>query len=101
MLMKNTETGQYFLSTDPYAVAGKKPYVNPYVPGDAKYETYQNRVVYQPYDGKTEWVSLLGYVLPVAESGVPNGYKTVSAATTVSFIKGAKLDANQLMLFTE
>jgi hypothetical protein len=101
MLMRNVESGQYFLSTDPYAVAGKKAFINPYSQGDAKYETYQNRVIYQPYDGKTEWVSLLGYVLPVPDTGVPSGYKQLSDATGASFIKGEKLEANQLMLFAE
>jgi hypothetical protein len=101
MLMKNVNSGQYFLSTDPYAVAGKKSFVNPYSPGDAKYQTYLDRVIYQPFDGKTEWVSLLGYVLPLAESGVPTGYTKLSDATAVSFVKGEKLNADQLMLFTE
>jgi hypothetical protein len=99
--MKNIDSGQYFLSTDPYAASGKKPFVNPYAPGDAKYETYQNRVIYQPYDGKTEWVSLLEYVIPMSGSGVPSGYKTLSDATTASFVKGEKLDANQLLLYAE
>jgi chitodextrinase len=101
LLMKNTESGQYFLSTDPYAAAGKKPFVNPYAPGDAKFETYQNRVIYQPYDGKTEWVSLLGFVLPMSDSVVPPGSKTLADATTATFVKGEKLDAAQLLLFTE
>jgi chitodextrinase len=99
MLMKNVESGQYFLSTDPYAASGKKPFVNPYATGDAKYDTYQNRVIYQPYDGKTEWISLLGYVLPKPDSGLPANHTTLSEATDVIFLKGEKRDANELMLF--
>ena len=64
LLMKNNDSGQYFITTDPYSACGKIPFTNPYPVGHAKHEKYENRHIYQPYDGKSEWISLLGYALP-------------------------------------
>ena len=101
MLMKNNDTGNYFLSTDPYAACGKKPFTNPYPVGHVKYNTYQNKHIYQVYDGKTIWVELLGFVLPLDNAQLSNGFQKLSdVLTNVSFIAGEKLSANQLMIRT-
>jgi hypothetical protein len=99
MLMKNNDTGNYFLSTDPYAACGKVPFTNPYPIGHAKYSTYQNRHIYQSYDGKTEWISLLGFVLPSTPAGLSNGYQLLTNVLGgIPFVAGEKLDANNLMI---
>jgi hypothetical protein len=100
LLMKNNDTGNYFLSTDPCAACGKKPFTNPYPLGHAKYNTYQNRHVYQIYDGKTTWVELLGFVLPLDNSRLSSGFQKLSdVLTNINFIAGEKLSANQLMIY--
>ena len=99
LLVKNNITGNYFLSTDPYAACGKLPFTNPYPVGHVKYSTYQNRHIYQPYDGKTTWVELLGFVLPLDDSRLTGGFQKVSdILSDVNFESGEKLDANQLMI---
>ena len=60
-LMENTETGERYISPDLYYNVNTEPFTNPYSPGDAKYETYQNREVNRPYDGKVNYIRLLGY----------------------------------------
>lgn len=60
-LMENTETGNVYISPDLYYDVNAAPFINPYQPGDPKYETYQDQVVYKPYDGKIKYKRLLGY----------------------------------------
>jgi hypothetical protein len=100
LLMKNNDTGDYFLSTDPYAVCGKLPFANPYPVGHAKYATYQNKHIYQIYDGKTEWVSLLGFVKQTSTSGFADpGYQLLTDIIgSIPFVAGEKLDAEDLMV---
>jgi len=102
MLMKNNNSGSYFLSTDPYTACGKLPFNNPYPIGHPKYNSYQNKHIYQVYDGKTSWIELLGFVLPLDESQLSNGYRRLSDILTgISFQPGEKLAANQLMLYSQ
>ena len=100
LLMKNNDTGEYLISCDPFAVCGKQPFTNPYPPSHAKYSTYENRVIYQPYDGKTEWVSLLGFVKQTTTPGFAEpGYQLLSDIIgSIPFVAGEKPDANQLMI---
>jgi hypothetical protein len=100
MLMKNKDTGEYFLSTDPYAVCGKLPFTNPYPVGHSKYTTYQNRHIYQIYDGKTEWISLLGFVKVTPLPGVAVGDHQILSDVigSIPFIAGEKLSAIELMI---
>jgi hypothetical protein len=101
ILMKDKTNGQYILSTDPYVVCTKKPFTNPYPVGHEKYEKYQNRVIYQPYDDKTEWISLLGYVLKADNQKLNNGYVLLSNILgNVKFSAGEKPKANELMILT-
>lgn len=99
LLLKNTVTGEYFLSTDPYAICGKLPFTNPYSPGHPKYSDYQNKHIYQMYDGKTEWISLLGFVRTIPSEGIPTGYIPLSERIgSISFIQGEKLDSTQILV---
>jgi hypothetical protein len=102
ILMKNNDTGKYFISSDPYAICGKVPFTNPYPFGHEKYETYQNRHIYQSYDGKTEWISLLGYALPVGDGkiGLNSHIPLSNILGDVAFIAGEKLNANELMVLS-
>jgi hypothetical protein len=99
-LLKNNDTGNYILTTDPYAICGKLPFTNPYPSGHAKYNTYQNKHIYQVYDGKTEWISLLGFVRPTpSPNNASSGYQLLSNAIgSIPFVAGEKLAANQLMV---
>ena len=100
MLMKNNDTGNYFLSTDPYAICGKLPFTNPYPVGHAKYATYQNKHIYQVYDGKTKWVSLLGFVKQTSTPGFADpGYQLLTDIIgSIPFIEGEKPEAENLMI---
>ncbi|WP_139959234.1 T9SS type A sorting domain-containing protein [Flavicella sediminum] len=60
-LMKNTETGNVYISPDPYYNVATEPMVNPYSMGESEYETYQNRFVYKLHKSPIEYVRLLGY----------------------------------------
>ena len=98
-LMKNNETNIYFLSTDPYAACGKLPFINPYPAGHAKYATYQNKHIYQSYDEKTTWVSLLGFVVQSSTVVGQAEYDLISnVITTVPFVSGEKLNSNELSI---
>jgi hypothetical protein len=101
MLLKNKTTGIYSLSTDPYALCGKIPFTNPFPPDHTKYQTYQNRRIYQPYDGQTEWVRLLGFILPVDASKISSGEMILlsDVCPTGSFNAGEKLNADELMVW--
>jgi hypothetical protein len=98
LLMKNKETGIYVLSTDPYAICGKKAFINPYPVGHPKYNDYQNKHIYQPYDGKTEWVSLLGFVR--TSDITDSGYDLLSNLIgSIPFLAGEQRSANQLKAY--
>ncbi|ANW96386.1 hypothetical protein AXE80_08890 [Wenyingzhuangia fucanilytica] len=60
-LMKNTTTGKEYISPDLYYDVDTFPFSNPYEEDSPKYETYQNRITYRQYNGKIEYVRLLGY----------------------------------------
>lgn len=100
MLMKNNDTGDYFLSTDPYAACGKLPFTNPYPSSHPSYATYQNRHVYQVYDSKTEWISLLGFVKQTSTPGFADpGYQLLSDIISgIPFVAGEKPDSSDLMI---
>ena len=67
LLMKDTTSGQYFISTDPYVNAKTSPFKNPYKPGHEKFERYENQTVYQHYL-TTEYVKILGFIMPDKEN---------------------------------
>lgn len=101
-LLKNNDNGNYFITTDPYALCGKKPFINPYPSTHAKYNTYQNKHIYQVYDGKTTWVKLLGFILPLDNSQLSNGFQKLSdAITNINFEAGEKLSSEELMIYVD
>lgn len=97
-LLRNTETLEYWLTTDPYAICDKQPFSNPYPSNHPKHEEYNNKVIYQPYDGKTEWVKLLGYVITTDMRDETEQYVSLSElfGPTVKFLQGEKLDSSEL-----
>ncbi|KKK79368.1 hypothetical protein LCGC14_2834210, partial [marine sediment metagenome] len=102
VLMRDVESGTYVLSTDPYAVCGKRAFENLYQPGHSKYETYQDRVIYQPYDGRTEWIGLLGFVIPESKSTDPQEYQYLweVLGEDILFVPGEKFAADELLIWT-
>ena len=67
LLMKDTTSGRYFISTDPYVNAKTSPFKNPYKPGHEKFERYENQTLYQHYL-TTEYVKILGFIMPDKEN---------------------------------
>ncbi len=63
LLIRETQSGREFLTTDPYAGCQREPFANPLKPDDPSYQKYQDRTLYKAFAGKTEWVELLGFVL--------------------------------------
>jgi len=63
-VIKDNRSGRHFVTTDPYAGCEREVFRNPFKPGDAKYKKYQNRTIYHAYRRKTDWVELLGFVMP-------------------------------------
>jgi hypothetical protein len=63
-LLRNTETNQLVLSMDPLLLTTKVPFTNPYPAGNPKHELYEGKFQYKPYDGKIEYIGILGYVYP-------------------------------------
>ncbi|HEG44792.1 MAG TPA: hypothetical protein ENH94_12185, partial [Phycisphaerales bacterium] len=102
VLMRDVESGTYVLSTDPYAVCGKRAFENLYQPGHSKYATYQDRVIYQPYDGRTEWIGLLGFVIPESKSTDPQEYQYLweVLGEDILFVPGEKFAADELLIWT-
>ncbi|MDO5969599.1 T9SS type A sorting domain-containing protein [Flavivirga aquimarina] len=60
-LMKDTTTGEEYISPDLYYNVTTEALVNPYTTADSEYATYQNRFTYKPYESDIEYVRLLGY----------------------------------------
>ncbi len=96
-VIKNNTTGEYFVTTDPYAECEREPFENPFKPGDEAFGKYQNRTVYRAYKRKTDWVELLGFVMPKAASqaGIP-----LSAVPGMgkAFRSGEKAEATQIIV---
>jgi hypothetical protein len=73
-------------------------FINPYPVGHPKYNDYQNKHIYQPYDGKTEWVSLLGFVR--TSDITDSGYDLLSNLIgSIPFLAGEQRSANQLKAY--
>ncbi|THF75254.1 S-layer homology domain-containing protein [Cohnella fermenti] len=70
-LLRETATKQLVLTTDPFLLSTKVPYANPYPVGDPKHDLYEGQYQYKAYDGKTDYLGMLGYVYPAdtAEDG--------------------------------
>lgn len=96
--LRNRATGAYNLSTDQYAICNKEPFVNPLDPTEERYDFFENRHIYQIYDETTEWVSLLGYVLPNLTPTNEDPLLSSILGDAIKFSKGEKNDADKLVL---
>lgn len=98
-VIKDNPSGQYFITTDPYAECEREPFENPFKPGDPAYEKYQNRIVYRAYKQKTDWIELLGFVMPKSEADASLESITLSSVSEVEkvFRAGEKADAGEIM----
>ena len=73
-LVQSTVTQLYKLTFDPNLLSTQFPFKNPYKPADPQYALYQNRITYKPYDGNTNYVGFLGYVMPAQFADDKLGY---------------------------
>ncbi|WP_158977238.1 T9SS type A sorting domain-containing protein [Cellulophaga sp. L1A9] len=92
-LIKDNDTGSYNLTTDPYAICGRKEFIHP---------DFTDRDIYQPYDGKTEWVAMLGYIMPESDENSQVGTDNMVLLSDVicndCFIPGEKFNSNELLI---
>jgi hypothetical protein len=68
-VIRDKESQKHVVTTDPYAKCLQEPFENPFPPDSPYYHKYNNRKVYRPYAGKTEWVELLGFVTASNQAG--------------------------------
>ncbi|MDF7808990.1 Ig-like domain-containing protein [Pontiellaceae bacterium B12219] len=102
ILMKDTESGTCFVTTDHYAASSRFKFHNAYAETNERYETYQDRVVYRMNDGRSEWLGLLGFVLPVDEEKLAGEWNRLSTVLgeDILFVPGEKRRADELMIWT-
>ncbi|MDW5290818.1 T9SS type A sorting domain-containing protein [Formosa sp. PL04] len=60
-LMENTATGKQYISPDLYYNVETVPLENPYEPTDAKFDLYENRILYRVHASDIKYIRLLGY----------------------------------------
>jgi hypothetical protein len=100
-VIKDTPSGEYFITTDPYAECEREPFENPFPTDDPKHKKYENRTVYRPYMRKTDWVELLGFVTPKSATDHPSletqPLSAVAGADKV-FRPGERAKANEIMV---
>lgn len=93
--MRDTQTGEFHLSTDPYALSSTTPFVD-------DNGVYQSREIRRPYDGNTEWVEMLGYVVPTAEAELTADTVPLSSGLLNSqFTAGETFGANEVLIRTD
>ena len=99
-VVKDNPSGRHFLTTDPYAECEREPFENPFKPGDPAYEKYQNRTVYRPYMRKTDWIELLGFVMPKSATDPSLETKPLSAVSGAEkvFRPGERAKADEIMV---
>ncbi len=78
-LMENTITGNRYISPDLYHDVPTLPFENPYEPGDEKYETYKDRIVYRQYDGTIKYIRMLGYAVRSRDNTPDIRYKLLDS----------------------
>ena len=81
-LMRNKETGQQFITTDPYTLGEHKAFTNPYGAEDSKYDRYNNRLLYEVAKGKVEYLGILGYVMQSSEMSGELNYSLLADIMT-------------------
>jgi hypothetical protein len=76
------------------------PFQNPFKPGGPVYKKYEGRTVYRAYKRKTDWIELLGFVLPKARTAVTANTVPLAGVGGVSesFEPGEKEGADALLV---
>ena len=62
-LLREAATGKLCITDDPYRFASSEPFDNPNGAGHPEHERYAGLRILRPYDGRTEYLGLLGYGL--------------------------------------
>lgn len=97
-LIKDNSTDEYIVTTDPYLVCEKAPFTNPYPVDHENFQRFNNRTIYKPYDGKTEWIELLGYVKKYDANEISTGYIRLSdLLSNINFKHGELINSTDLM----
>ncbi len=99
--IRNNETGREFLSADPYAQCAREPFPNPLAADDENHAKYENRTIYRPYLEQTDWIDLLGFVLPRDKADTDRfDYRPLAEIDGIagSFDAGEKPGADRLLL---
>jgi hypothetical protein len=60
-LLRETATGRVCVTDDPYRFASTAPLENPYPADHPSHKGYEGLRVLRPYDGKTDYLGMLGY----------------------------------------
>jgi hypothetical protein len=99
-VIKDNPSGHHFITTDPYAECEREPFENPCAPDHARYEQYENRTVYKAHMRKTDWVELLGFVMPNTEAAPSLEAIPLASVPGVEavFRPGEKVEANAVMV---
>ena len=63
-LMKDTRSGEIFVTTDPYVLTDSEPFANPLPNDHPEHSRYEGRVVYHQYSSRGVFLDLLGYAFP-------------------------------------
>jgi len=96
-LLKNKSTGSHIASNDPFLLCAKTPFANPYPIDHQDYLRFEDRHLYKPYDGKTEWLESLGYVTPFDSDKLSAGYVRLSSLLSNIEYDNGELDAPELL----
>jgi len=99
-VIKSNETGRHFVTLDPYTQCAREPFENPFEPGHELHGKYENQTVYHTYKQQTDWVELLGFVMPKDEADTStHDYTPLSDIPAIanSFEPGEKMGADEVM----
>lgn len=81
-LLRNKETNEQFITTDPYALGSREIFANPYEEDDSKYQKYTNRILYDTAKNKVEFLGMLGYVMQSSEMSGELNYSLLADVLT-------------------
>jgi len=100
-VIKDNPSGHHFITTDPYTECEREPFEDPFPPDDPTHEKYENRTVYRPYTRKTDWIELLGFVMPKTEADTAS-FPSVPLSSVPGIAKvfrsGEKAEASAIMV---
>lgn len=100
-VLKNNASGRHFVTTDPYAECEREPFRDPFPPDNRLHKKYANRIVYRPYTRKTDWIELLGFVMPKTKadtSSFPSMPLSTVPGIIAVFRPGEKAEASAIMV---